>query len=272
VRLASALLVLLGAVRPAGAAPTGDPEVLFTFDDGPAVDKTPKVLELLERHGYKAVFFVNGWHFQGDRPAAQAARELLKEELRRGHAVGNHTVHHYFLCGRVYSKRAAQEIEENAALIESATGMRPDLFRTPYGAHCKSLSATLAGLGIHPIGWDIDPQDWRLRNAAKIERYVITHLKTLKGRAILLLHDVQAATIVALPRILDWIDQENARRSAAHQTPIKIIDYSYLLPERRWIPPALHELGRVLIDSVEELFRAVLGQWPRFLAWPSGEV
>jgi peptidoglycan/xylan/chitin deacetylase (PgdA/CDA1 family) len=266
-----ALLLLVGAVRSA-AAKTGDPELLFTFDDGPAIGKTPKVLDLLERHGYKAVFFVNGWRFQGERPNAQAARELLKEELRRGHAVGNHTVHHYFLCGRVYSKRAAQEIEENAALIESATGMRPDLFRTPYGAHCKSLSMTLAGLGIHPIGWDIDPQDWRVRDAGKIERYVISHLKTLKGRAILLLHDVQAATIVALPRILDWIDQENARRAAANQKPIKIIDYSFLVPDHRLVPPTLHSLGRVLIEAFRGAFQGLLGPWRPFLAWPSGEV
>src|SRR4051794_32581637 len=153
----------------ASAKDEGAPEILLTFDDGPSIDKTPKILDILDQHGIKAVFFVNGWHFQGDRAAAEKAREVLRETQRRGHAIGNHTVHHYFLCGHVYIKQAWQEIEENAKLIEDAIGVRPDLFRTPYGAHCKPLNAILAGLGIKPTGWDIDPQDWKLRDAPKIE-------------------------------------------------------------------------------------------------------
>ncbi|HEY1586472.1 MAG TPA: polysaccharide deacetylase family protein, partial [Polyangia bacterium] len=169
------------------------PEILLTFDDGPAIDKTPKVLDTLDQHGIKAVFFVLGTHLQGNSAAAEKSRQLVREELRRGHAVGNHTIHHYFLCGHFYIKQAWQEIEGNAKLIEDAIGQRPDLFRTPYGAHCKQLSAILDGLGIKPIGWDIDPQDWRLRDAPKIEAYIEKHLATLHGRAIVLFHDVQAA-------------------------------------------------------------------------------
>ena len=102
----------------------------------------------------------------------------------------------------------------------------------------------LAGLGIKPIGWDIDPQDWRLQERAQ-DRGLRRErtCATLHGRAIVLFHDVQAATVVALPHILDWIDQENARRTAAGQPPIKIIDYAYLLPERKLVPPFLDALG-----------------------------
>src|SRR5690349_16112434 len=46
----------------------GPPELLFTFDDGPAIGNTPKVLDLLDQYHIKAVFFVNGWHFQGNKP------------------------------------------------------------------------------------------------------------------------------------------------------------------------------------------------------------
>jgi peptidoglycan/xylan/chitin deacetylase (PgdA/CDA1 family) len=253
-------------------AQLGPPEILLTFDDGPALDKTPKVLDILDAHGIKAVFFVNGWHFQGPKPPAEQSRALLREIMRRGHAVGNHTVHHYFLCGKVYFKRAAAEIEDNAALIEQATGMRPELFRTPYGAHCPKLSATLAGLGITPIGWDIDPQDWRLRNAVKIEAYVESHLRSLHaGRNIVLFHDVQSETVKALPHILDWLDKENQARVARNLAPIKIVDYSYLLPQRRLVPPLLDALGRVLIDCAGEALRAPLPLGPS-LAWLSGQV
>ena len=101
---------VLAAVAPrcASAAPAKSevrPRSCFTFDDGPAVDKTPKVLDILDQHGIKAVFFVLGVHLQGTSADAEKSRELVREELRRGHAVGNHTIHHYFLCGHFYIKR-----------------------------------------------------------------------------------------------------------------------------------------------------------------------
>jgi peptidoglycan/xylan/chitin deacetylase (PgdA/CDA1 family) len=255
-----------------GLAPgptVGPPEVLFTFDDGPAVDKTPKVLDLLDQHKIKAVFFVNGMRFNG--PKHDKARELLKEISRRGHAVGNHTVHHYFLCGTYYIKRAAQEVEENASLIEAAVGIRPDLFRTPFGAHCPNLNAVLDGLGIKPIGWDIDPQDWKLRNTEKIQAHVIAQLKKLRGRAILLLHDIHAETVAALPKILDWIAAENQARVSRGEPPIKIIDYSYLIPEHKLVPPLLDALGRVLIDCARGVASSPLPLLPQ-LAWFPGQV
>jgi peptidoglycan/xylan/chitin deacetylase (PgdA/CDA1 family) len=245
----------------------GPPEILLTFDDGPSLATTPKVLDILDQHHIKAVFFVNGWHFQGNRSTDERARALLRETLRRGHAIGNHTIHHYFLCGHVYSKQAWHEIESNAQLIEQAIGIRPDLFRTPYGAHCKPLDQLLRGLGIKATGWDIDPQDWRLRDATKIEASVEKQLSTLRGRAIVLFHDVQPATVEALPHILDWIDQENARRVAAHQDPIKIINYSYLIPPHPLVAPLLDALGRILVELVAPATASPLPLWPALLAW-----
>ncbi len=222
------------------AAPVVDPgpaQILFTFDDGPSNELTPKVLELLEQHHIHAVFFVNGWHFSGNRPAHERAREILRDEIARGHLVGNHTVNHYFLCGHYYIKQAEKEINTNAELIAQATGKPPELFRTPYGAHCPALTKILDRLHITPIGWDIDPQDWKVRNAKKIETYVIHQLKKQRGRAIVLLHDIHFETIRALPKILDWIEAENLRRTAAKQDPIQIVDYSYLLPAKPAAPP-----------------------------------
>jgi peptidoglycan/xylan/chitin deacetylase (PgdA/CDA1 family) len=256
-----------GGISPGSVA--GPPELLFTFDDGPAVDKTPKVLDLLDQHHIKAIFFVNGWHFQGNRAPDEKAREVLREELKRGHAVGNHTIHHYFLCGHFYIKQAAQEIEGNAALIEAATGVRPDLFRTPYGAHCPQLSAVLNGLGIKPIGWDIDPQDWRLKDAVKIQAFIEHEFHNFHaGRRIVLFHDVQPATVAALPKILDFLDKENAARVAEHRTPIKVIDYGYLLPQRPLIPPIFDSLGRILINAALDRLSPIFPTAHSFLIRP----
>lgn len=262
---------------PAPPKPKNDapPEILFTFDDGPAIDKTPKVLDILDQHHIKAIFFVLGVHLQGNSAAAEKSKELLREEVRRGHAVGNHTIHHYFLCGHVYVKQAWEEIEGNAKMIEDALGTRPELFRTPYGAHCPQLKTVLDGLGIKPIGWDIDPQDWKVKNAPKIEAFIEKEFAQMHGRNIVLFHDIQAATVQALPHILDWLDQENERRVAAGRPPIKIIDYSYLLPPRHLTPPLLDALGRVLVELINRPLSLPLAFWPGSpapLAWPQSQV
>ena len=236
---------------------SASPELLLTFDDGPALDKTPKVLDLLDQHGYKAVFFVCGVHFSGKGPAQEKSRALLREIVKRGHLVGNHTIHHLFLCGKAGAAKAVEEIEGNGKLIEEAIGEKPYLFRTPFGAHCNSLTETLSSIGVRPIGWDIDPQDWRLKNAPKIEAVVKASLRNLTGRSILLLHDVQAATIVALPKILDFIDIENERRQKAGIPIIKVISYDYLLEGKKPKTPLADALGLALLDAVRPLLEAI---------------
>src|SRR5207302_8356357 len=121
----------------------------------------------------------------------------------------------------------------------------------------------------------IDPDDWRNKTGPMVEKYVEKQLAMLKGRAIILFHDRLAATAEALPHILDWIDKENARRIAAGQQPIKIINYAYLLPERKLVPPFLDALARVLVDLANMPSLAPIRLWPGAgppLAWPPGQV
>ena len=249
--------------KPATPRALAPPELLFTFDDGPDLTKTPRVLDALEKHHIHAVFFVNGVHFMGTRPNAEKARELLREEIRRGHYVGNHTVHHLFLCGIRGPKVGELEITQNADLIEQATGVRPELFRTPYGSHCPSLSATLAKLGIKHTGWDIDPQDWKVKNTVIVRDFIIGELKKLHGRAILLMHDIHDDTVEALPQILDWLDKENAERARTGGQVIKVLDYTVLLPPRPAWPPLLDGIGRLLIDAAPLVGRVI----DRAVAW-----
>jgi peptidoglycan/xylan/chitin deacetylase (PgdA/CDA1 family) len=247
--------------------PPAAPEVLFTFDDGPHLERTPKILDTLEKHHVHAVFFVNGMRFQGDSPPAEKGRALLREIVARGHYVGNHTVHHYFLCGQRGPRIAEGEIEENARLIEQAIGFRPELYRTPYGAHCKTLSSTLQRVGVVHTPWDIDPQDWRVQNTKLVRDYVIAHLRRMSGRQIVLLHDIHGCTVEALPQILDWIERENTARKKRGEVEIRILDYAHLLPPHPAVPPILDGIGRVLIDqmAVPRVLRALYA-----LALPPG--
>ena len=93
--------------------------VFLTFDDGPIPEVTPWVLDTLDRYGIKATFFMVGDN-------VRRHPELLEEVRRRGHAVGNHTMHH--LQGmKVTTYRYMHDISEANDLIDSP------LFRPPHG-------------------------------------------------------------------------------------------------------------------------------------------
>jgi peptidoglycan/xylan/chitin deacetylase (PgdA/CDA1 family) len=204
-------------------------EVLLSFDDGPDLHGTPLVLDALDRHGRKGIFFVNGRYLLGSRPVDLARRELVRKLAAHGHLVANHTLNHRNLCQS--PDATAEEIDTNTEVITYATGIRPLLFRSPYGARCRGLDQALRDRDLIQVGWNLDPQEWRRVDQQAVFNYVTERLSHLGGRAILLLHDTHPATVRALPRILDWIDQENARARADGSEPIRVVDYSVLLPE-----------------------------------------
>ena len=202
--------------------------VLLTFDDGPDLQGTPLILAELDRRKLKAVFFVMGQHIVRNRPEDLARRELLRRLAVHGHHVGNHTMHHKDLCQNPGA--LAEEVDRAAELITYATGVRPQLFRAPYGARCRSLDRALAERDLVQVGWNADPQEWRGDTETAIFSYVTNRLAHASAPVILLLHDKNLAAVQALPRILDWIDRENARVAREGGTPIRIVDYSVLLP------------------------------------------
>ena len=182
-------------------------QVILTFDDGPDVTKTPRVLDLLDRYGYKAIFFVNGVRFENN----VKAQEILKEIVRRGHFIGNHTIHHDDrLCIRDES-RIREEIEKNARMIEEVVGSPPIFFRAPYGTLCKKVKNILAELHISHTSWDVDPQDWKWRdsqkNLAAIQQE-LAQLRHQKKPLIILLHDIHEETIQTLPPLFEWFQTQ----------------------------------------------------------------
>ena len=121
----------------------------------PDLSGTPLILEELDRRGLKAIFFVTGWRLTGRRPEDIARRDLVRKIAAHGHLVANHTMSHHDLCQNPTEQAA--EIDGNTELITQTTGVRPLLFRSPYGAFCHSLEASLAARELPDIGWNIDP-------------------------------------------------------------------------------------------------------------------
>jgi peptidoglycan/xylan/chitin deacetylase (PgdA/CDA1 family) len=202
-------------------------ELVLTFDDGPDLAGTPLVLEELDRRGLKAIFFVNGRHFAGDRPQDVASRDLVRKLAAHGHLVANHTFSHQNVCKE--PAKLAHQIDDNAELITATTGVRPTLFRSPYGVRCKELDHALRARDLLQIGWNLDPQEWRSGSEDGTYDYVTKRLEHFTGRAILLLHDTHGEAVRALPRILDWIAHESDRAARKGELPIAIRDYTVFL-------------------------------------------
>ena len=78
--------------------------VALTFDDGPHPTATRRIMDLLEAHGARGTFFVIGRH-------AEACPEIVREIVRRGHEVGNHTQSHSWLMALALFWKTRDEIE-----------------------------------------------------------------------------------------------------------------------------------------------------------------
>jgi peptidoglycan-N-acetylglucosamine deacetylase len=158
---------------------TDDPSAMaLTFDDGPNPAITPKLLDLLERHGVRATFFLIGGH-------VRAFPSLAKEIAKRGHTIGNHTDSHPALTF-LPPRRIAEELDRCDDALEAATGARPRWMRPPYGFRGPQLAGVVRRRGCAGVVmWSVWAWDWKPRDAAG----VIRHLRRARGGDIVLLHD-----------------------------------------------------------------------------------
>jgi peptidoglycan/xylan/chitin deacetylase (PgdA/CDA1 family) len=152
------------------------------------------VLRILAKHHQHATFFVTGY-------AATSHAFELRQIRASGNAFGDHTVTHAQLTREKPAKRR-WELLSTAERVEAATGVRPTLFRPPYGESTRKINTMVRELGMLPITWSTDSKDWMRPGVKKI---VATALKGASAGSIILLHDGggdRRQTIAALPLIL----------------------------------------------------------------------
>ena len=147
----------------------------LTFDDGPDPDWTPRLLDLLARHGAKATFFMVG---------SRAARhpELVARVAAEGHEIGNHTWDHPSLPG-IGAEAVADQLERTRAAL-APHGQT--LLRPPYGHQDRTVDLAARRFGYRTICWHATGEDWLDRDAATIAGLL---LDKAEPGAILLLHD-----------------------------------------------------------------------------------
>jgi peptidoglycan/xylan/chitin deacetylase (PgdA/CDA1 family) len=192
---------------PADAAARG--EIALTLDDGPDPVLTPQVLDQLDAAGVHATFFVIA-----ERAAAHPA--LLREIVRRGHEVQNHSWRHPHAFSLFGPRRIARELQQAQAFLHGATGERPTLFRAPAGLRNVFLGPLLHRAGLRLASWTRRGFDTRDGDA----RRVLARLtQGLRGGDILLLHDGHCATtpdgrpvvLEVLPALIAQVRQSGLR-------------------------------------------------------------
>ncbi|HHY66483.1 MAG TPA: polysaccharide deacetylase family protein, partial [Alicyclobacillus sp.] len=127
-------------------------QAALTFDDGPDVTYTTRILDILRREGIHATFFIVGQR-------AQAHPEMVRRIIAEGHAVGNHSWDHPNFTKLSIAEIRSELIRTND-LLRSLVGYTPDLFRPPYGELTPALVQTIGGMGFKIIDWSVDTRDW----------------------------------------------------------------------------------------------------------------
>jgi peptidoglycan/xylan/chitin deacetylase (PgdA/CDA1 family) len=175
-------------------------EVALTFDDGPDAEVTPRVLDLLDAHHAKASFFC-----VGEKVAAHP--DVVREIVRRGHSVENHSMRHSGLFGFLGLGSLRAELQAAQDAIAAVTGQPPAFFRSPMGIRNPFLDPVVARLGLIYISWTRRGFDTVARQPQAV---LARLLRGLSAGDILLLHDRGARSgkppvLEVLPALLERI-------------------------------------------------------------------
>jgi peptidoglycan-N-acetylglucosamine deacetylase len=192
----------IGTMQYAETLPLRDHEVVLTFDDGPLPRNSNQVLAILAAQCIKATFFEIG---QMARSFPEGVRKLRDA----GHTIGTHTQTHPLTMNKMPIERAKAEIDDGIASVKAALGADADqslapFFRIPGLMRAEAVEDYLASQGIQTWSADFPADDWRHISSQRVYDLAIQRIEA-KGKGILLLHDIQARTVAALPRILETL-------------------------------------------------------------------
>ena len=172
------------------------PMIALTFDDGPGPG-TRRILRALEAVDGRATFCM-----VGDRVAdyAQTARMVAAQ----GSEIATHSLTHPNLA-KLSAGEVRAELEKSIAAIEETTGVRPSVLRPPYGSTSPAVQQICRELGVVIANWNVDTEDWRVRDAETILNHV---LDNARDGAIVLCHDLYPETAAAMERAVEALAEQ----------------------------------------------------------------
>ena len=187
--------------------------VALTFDDGPHPEGTPAVLEALAAIEAPATFFLCGEQVERD-PG------LAAEIAAAGHVVAVHGYRHRNML-RLAPRTFVEDLERGIAAIEDAVGLRPELYRPPYGIFSYPGMVEVQARGLRPLLWSRWGHDWRANRSGT--EIAAEATRDLDAGDVLLLHDADhysepgcwRGTVAALPMVVERIRSAGLRPVAA---------------------------------------------------------
>ncbi|MBU5672733.1 polysaccharide deacetylase family protein [Paenibacillus sp. MSJ-6] len=174
--------------------------VLLTFDDGPKEQEMiDGLIDTLDKHKAKAIFFVNGYR-------VETHPELLKLIHDRGQIIGNHSWDHIDLKKESESE-ARKQVEEVQAIVEETIGERPRFFRPPFGSGNDQLHQIVEDNDMIYMTWSNGSLDWDSKNKNKPEAVIQNVLEQLHAGSNILMHELPW-TVEALDSLLTQLEEK----------------------------------------------------------------
>jgi hypothetical protein len=181
---------------------------------------------------------------------AQAYPEGVRKLVDAGHTVGTHTQNHPLSMDRMPVEQAKQEIDDGiastAAALADPTVLAP-FFRIPGLLRADGVEDYLASQGIQAWSADFLADDWRHISSSRVYDLAMKRLED-KGKGILLLHDIQARTVAALPRIL-------------HELKVRGYRIVHVVPATAQQPATPTEPQQWQLHPVSE--KVAISHWPK---------
>lgn len=182
--------------------------VALTFDDGPSLEFTPAILDILKEYNVPATFLLVGSH-------VEKYPEIAQRIVEEGHEIGNHTYNHRNIP-TLSTVDLHQELLEATAVITSVTGVYPAYVRPPRGMYDGRFRRMANLLGQEIVLWTVSTRDWRYGVTA--DSIVKTVKTQVRGGDIILFHDSGAlikneggdrrATVLALPEVIKTLREK----------------------------------------------------------------
>ncbi len=176
--------------------------VLLTFDDGPKnADMLGKILDTLDKHNAKAIFFVNGYR-------VKANPDLLREIDARGQVVGNHSYDHIEL-GKQSEEKIREQIESVQDMVREITGKTPVFFRPPFASSNDAVKAVAKENGLLFMTWSNGSLDWDLGKETndKPQAVIDNVMEQLHAGSNILMHELEW-TAEALDPLLTQLEEK----------------------------------------------------------------
>ena len=168
--------------------------IALTFDDGPRLGTTDRLLDGLKERGASATFFLVGEEIE-------KYPELVKRMQAEGHQIGNHTWSHARL-EQADEAMLAQEVGATERLLEKILGGGDYWLRPPYGLISPEIESLIE---VPMVKWSVDPRDWESRDEEKVTAAI---LEAVTPNSIVLLHDIYPTSVDAALNVVDRLEKE----------------------------------------------------------------